>query len=319
MVETPVPLCISHGAEGYGLGGSASPVRYRSPDEDSARWLRLRFRPRDIVISTRSKSGTTWMQLICALLVFQDPELPEPLTELSPWVDWLVLPEAETFARVDAQQHRRFLKTHTPLDEIPLDDRVTYIVVVRDPLDLAVSLYFHGDNLDRARIRERTGQPEPTTPAPPRPPIDEWLPAWIDWDGNPRDRLDSLPGVMHHLSDAWARRHEPNIVLAHYDDLSEDLNAEMRRLAGRLGIVVPDATWPTLVEAAGFEQMRDRAGVLVPDKDGVLKDRAHFFRRGSSGAARELLSDDGVARYRDRAAQLAPPDLLTWLHRNAGN
>ena len=51
----------------------------------------LMLRDGDIVISTRSKSGTTWLQMICALLVFQTPDLPAPLGELSPWLDWLAL------------------------------------------------------------------------------------------------------------------------------------------------------------------------------------------------------------------------------------
>ena len=61
------------------------PLRYRSSDEDSDRWSQFRFRPGDIVISTRSKHGTTWMQMICALLVFQSTDLPMPLSDLSPW------------------------------------------------------------------------------------------------------------------------------------------------------------------------------------------------------------------------------------------
>jgi hypothetical protein len=117
------------------------PVRYRSSDEDSGRWSGFPFRDGDIVISTRSKSGTTWMQMICALLVFQTPDLPAPLSELSPWLDWLVSPRSEVYRRLSAQKHRRFIKTHTPLDGIPLDARATYIVVARDPLDMAVSLY----------------------------------------------------------------------------------------------------------------------------------------------------------------------------------
>ncbi len=36
-------------------------MRYRSEDEDSARWLDFPFREGDIVISTRSKGGTTWL------------------------------------------------------------------------------------------------------------------------------------------------------------------------------------------------------------------------------------------------------------------
>jgi hypothetical protein len=88
------------------------------------------------------------MQMICALLVFQTADLPEPLPVMSPWLDHLIVPEDEVYTRLAAQRHRRFIKTHTPLDGIPIDARVTYIVVARHPLDVAVSLYHHADNLD---------------------------------------------------------------------------------------------------------------------------------------------------------------------------
>lgn len=120
---------------------------------------------------------------------------------------------------------------------------------------------------------------------------------------------------MWHVSDAWARRGERNVVLVHYDDLASDLEGEMRRLWGLLGVNAPDETWPDLVKAATFEQMRARSDRLVPDPSGVLKDEAAFFRRGASGSGRELLTHDEVARYRRRTAQLARPDLLAWLHR----
>ena len=262
------------------------PVRYRSAEEDSARWLGFPFRSGDMVISTRSKSGTTWAQMICALLVFQTSDLPAPLAQLSPWLDWLVEPRDEVLARLAAQQHRRFIKTHTPLDGVPLDRQATYIVVARHPLDMAVSLYHQGDNLDRARVRQLTGQTEPDRAPTPRVPLREWLLSWIDSDADPRQEMDSLPGVMWHLSDAWARRSQDNVVLVHYDDLSADLEAQMRRLAGRLGVTVPDRTWPDLVEAATFAHMRSHAEQLVPDPAGVLKDRAAFFRRGRSGSGR---------------------------------
>jgi aryl sulfotransferase len=294
------------------------PFRYRSPDEDSARWLDFVHRPGDIVISTRSKSGTTWMQMICALLVFRTADLAVPLATLSPWLDWLVLPWDEVSAGLEAQQHRRFIKTHTPLDGIPLDHSVTYIVVCRHPLDAAVSLYHQAENLDRVLMRRLAGQPEPADRPAAALPLREWLLAWIDREVEPREDLDSLPGFMWHLSDAWSRREMPNVVLAHYDDLLADLEAQMRRLAAILRLAVPEQAWPRLVTAAGFPAMRDRAADVIPNVQGIFKDESAFFRRGRSGAARELLTDDEVARYHDRAAQNAPADLLRWLHREDG-
>lgn len=79
--------------------GLVPPVRYRSHDEDSAHWLDFPFRSGDIVISTRSKSGTTWVQMMCALLVFQTPQLPSKLSTLSPWLDWLVNPRDDVHVR----------------------------------------------------------------------------------------------------------------------------------------------------------------------------------------------------------------------------
>jgi aryl sulfotransferase len=292
---------------------TGGPFRYVSDDEDSGRWLGFPFRVGDIVISTRSKSGTTWMQMICALLVVQQPELPAPLWQMSPWLDWLGVSIDQVRSQLAAQQHRRFVKTHTPLDGIPIDPRATYIVVGRHPLDMATSLYHQGDNLDRERMSELTGQP--LAPDRPRPSLHDWLLDWIDWDGDPRSALDSLPGVMWHLSDAWARRDEANIVLIHYDDLSRDLPGQMRGLAEQLDIVVPEHKWPALVEAASFATMRARADELAPNPNGVLKSNAQFFRRGSSGGGRDVLSTGEVERYLARAGQLASPDMLAWLHR----
>lgn len=291
-----------------------APFRYRSPDEDSGRWTDFPFRAGDIVISTRSKSGTTWMQMICALLVFQTPDLPAPLGELSPWLDWLVEPQDELFARLAAQDHRRLLKTHTPLDGVVIDPRATYVVVARHPLDMAVSLYHQGANLDRERVRRLTGAPEPSEPAPPRPALPDWLRDWIDWDADPRAFLDSLPGVVWHATDAWSRRHEPNVVLVHYADLSTDLEGEMRRLAAHLGVAVAEERWPALVRAATFDEMRGRAQLLAPDPAGIMKDRDAFFRRGTSGAGAEVLSPDELAHYRERVAALGPAEVVAWLH-----
>jgi len=297
-------------------GVAALPVRYRSADEDSARWAGFPFREGDIVISTRSKTGTTWVQMICALLIFQTPDLPASLGQLSPWLDFLTTPRDQVYALLAAQRHRRFIKTHTPLDGVPADPRASYLVTGRHPLDVAVSLYHHSGNIDRARLRQLTGQPTPASPPPPRPPLRDWLLSWIADDRDPRDQLDSLPGIMWHLSDAWARRGQPNVLLVHYDDLLADLDGQMRGLAGRLGMAVPAAAWPALVRAATFESMSGHADTLVPTT-GLFKSNAAFFRRGRPGAGREILSEPELAGYRARVAGLAPPGLVAWLHGGA--
>ena len=145
-------------AQGVSPPFASTLFRYTSNDEDSARWWRFPLRDGDIIVSSRSKSGTTWVQMISLLLVLQTPSLPDTLGQLSPWLDWLVRPEAEVRELLGSQHHRRVIKTHTPLDGVPQDPRATYVVVARHPLDAAVSLYHHSKNLDRERLRALMGR-----------------------------------------------------------------------------------------------------------------------------------------------------------------
>jgi hypothetical protein len=274
------------------------------------RWVDLPFRQGDIIVSSVPKSGTTWVQMICALLIFQTPDLSAPLQELSPWPGDTVMRD-DIFARLAAQRHRRFMKSHELLGAIPADPRVTYIVVARHPLDAALS--FHNQ-----RHFDKPGQVD-RSPAREEPSPQQTLLQWMNMESHPAGAPfhHSLPGVMEMLCAAWERRDEPNVVLVRYEDLSADLEGQMRGLAARLGISVPEETWPGLVKAATFEQMRGAASRIQPMAD--LADPKKFFHNGRAGAGRELLTDTGLARYQERTERLAPPDMLAWLHAPGGS
>jgi aryl sulfotransferase len=296
--------------------------RYRSSLADSSRWDGFEFRTGDIVISTPPKCGTNWMQMICALLIFGDVNLPRPLTELSPWLDIQTDTVSNVFAALAAQRHRRFIKSHTPLDGLPFDERVTYICVGRDPRDAAVSLDNHLNNMNREvliKARE-TAVGSDDLPAlmpgavPPRaedPAERFWR--WVESDAPPRDGLELL---LHHLGTFWDRRQAANVVLVHYADLQADLEGEMRRLAGQLGIVIGEDVWPGLVAEARFDRMRDRADELAPQVTmaGVWHDTSRFFNRGTNGQWRTFLSSADLDRYQARVRLLATPDLAAWAH-----
>ena len=84
---------------------------------DSTIWNDLRFRDDDIIISTYGKSGTTWTQQIIAQMLFgPDPELS--VAEMSPWLDLRVPPKGIKLAVIEAQTHRRIIKTHLPVDAL---------------------------------------------------------------------------------------------------------------------------------------------------------------------------------------------------------
>ena len=179
-------------------------VRYVGRVYDSSRWQGFALRSDDIIISTPPKCGTTWTQMICALLILQSTELPARLANLSPWLDMLTRSRQEIMALLDTQTHRRFIKTHTPLPGLPFRDGVTYICVGRDPRDVALSMDDHLANMDwdgfhRARVvaAGEDGLPEPERTPPPS--LDQmtdrerfWR--WVDDDTPPTESSSSLCG-----------------------------------------------------------------------------------------------------------------------------
>ncbi len=84
---------------------------------DSTIWNDFRFRDSDIIIATYAKAGTTWTQQIVAELVLGGTETVN-VHALSPWVCSRTAPFPERLALLEAQTHRRFLKTHLPVDAL---------------------------------------------------------------------------------------------------------------------------------------------------------------------------------------------------------
>ena len=137
---------------------------------DSTIWNDLYFRDDDIVISTYAKSGTTWMQQIVAQLLFgPDPDLE--VAEMSPWLDLRVPPKEIKLPMVEAQTHRRFLKTHLPMDALLFSPKAKYIYIGRDGRDVVWSMYNHHANANQLwyeLLNDTPGRVGPPIEAAPR-------------------------------------------------------------------------------------------------------------------------------------------------------
>ena len=209
---------------------------------DSALWTGFPFRDDDVVISPPAKCGTSWMQMLCALLVFNSIRFPRRLTEISPWLDAITYDFAETLAVLEAQQHRRFIKTHTPLDGLPFVEGVTYLCVGRDPRDVGVSFDHAVANISDETRAELTAKKGIDRSAMPPPPEDLRERFWLWAEGeflNGPTGIGSMANMIQHLQTFWDRRNEPQVALFHYHDLLADLPSQLKRLAEVLGIDLP--------------------------------------------------------------------------------
>jgi aryl sulfotransferase len=281
---------------------------YRHFIHDSRRWGRFVPRPGDIFVCTPPKTGTTWMQTIVANLLFQRGDLPAPVTEMAPWIDFRLVPLDDMLAMLAAQTHRRSLKTHTPADGIPWSEDASYIVVGRDGRDAFMSFVNHVFSMRPDTVAELMTSalaegiemqgPPPTTD------IHEFFANWLA-DGR----------FFDFISTYWRHRGEPNVLFVHYDDMTADLDAAMRRVAGFLGIAVDETLWPDVVRRCTFEHMKRHPEEIARFDDLFVGGAAAFFFKGTNGRWRDVLTPDELAAYERRANELLPADARAWLDR----
>lgn len=301
-----------------------APTReYRSAIMDNRRWDGFEPRADDIVIATFSKCGTTWTQRIVDLLVHQDAS-PRPVSDMSVWLDSrFFAPIEKDLATLAAQQHRRFIKSHLPLDALPIYEGVKYIHVARDGRDAFMSWHNHVLGF-RPEFYERIvaiSEEDPALIPMPRarPPEDPHL-FFQGWIAMAEQELRDGPGFDMGFFDFentyWRERRRENLLLVHYNDLKADLVGEMRRISDFLEIDTPDDVLGELAAAAGFEAMKRDGPALLPTFEQAFdRGSQRFLNKGSNGRWQGALTPEDLARYDAVAKRKLSTSLAAWIER----
>ena len=281
---------------------------------DSTIWNDLVFRDDDIVISTYAKAGTTWMQQIVAQLLFGgDPELA--VAEMSPWLDLRVPPKAEKLPVVEAQTHRRFLKTHLPVDALRFSNRAKYIYIGRDGRDVVWSMYNHHFNANETWYQALNDTPGRVGPPIERPPDDvrQYWRDWMDRDGHP------FWPFWENVRTWWEIRQLPNVMFVHFTNLKRDMQGEMRRIAEFLEIPIRESRWEQIVEYCSFDWMKKNATKSVP-AGGVFWDAGAevFINKGVNGRWKDTLTQAECEEYEKRAEAELGRECARWLATGEG-
>lgn len=290
---------------------------YQNHHIDSTIWDDFTPRPGDIVINTAYKAGTTWMQQIVGSLIFRGEDPPAAVTEISPWLDMRVPPRGELLAMLEAQEHRRFLKSHLPLDGLRFLPACRYIYVGRDGRDVFMSLYNHyrkANDFFYQQVNETPGRVGPPLPRCPEDPLVVWD-EWMSKSSFPWER-DGWPfwSLFHHVQTWWEYRHLPNILFVHFNQLKADLAGEIRRIAAFLEIPLDDETLSEITRKSSFGYMKTNARKVIPNAEELFHGGSQsFINKGTNGRWRALLSEEEVARYEALAAERMTPACRTWL------
>jgi len=274
----------------------------RSIDEFSERILLLltpqsfaaatAFRPRasDVIIATYPKCGTTWVQQIAHGLRTGGDMAFDEIIEVVPWLEAAF----DLGMDLDAEQKAepRLFKTHLRAELAPPGCR--YILVIREPGDALASQYhfMEGWFVERGAFA-----------------IDDFVRLLASSTGRGST-------YWNHLLSWWKRRDDPQMLILSFEDLKEDLEAQVARVARFLATDVARRSIDVATRQATFAFMkahesqfdehltaraRNAACHLPPDA-GTTK-----VREGESGT-RRALSDATLALLDERWASVVAPE-----------
>ncbi len=289
----------------------AWPVKQREIDNhhmNSRVWDRITFRDDDVVIATYGKSGTTWMQQIVGQLIFKGAEDVD-ISHMSPWVDLRIMPP-EVIAGLDAQTHRRFMKTHLPVDALTFSPKAKYIYIGRDGRDAVWSLYNHHANANDMWFGAINNTPGLVGPPilPVSQPIDDYYRSWFDGDGAP------FWPFWQSVRSWWAIRDLPNVLFVHFNDMKADLDGSVRRIAEFLDISLDEPTFARIVDHCRFDYMKAHAEKVAPLGGALWNGGAKtFINKGTNGRWRDTLTAADNAAYDARALAELGPECAAWL------
>lgn len=279
---------------------------------DSTVWNDLQIRNDDVVIATYAKSGTTWtQQIVGQMLLGPDPELE--VAEISPWVDLRVPPKEVKLPLIEGQSHRRFLKTHLPVDALRFSAKAKYLYLARDGRDVMWSMYNHHANANAFWYESLNDTPGRIGPPIEPPPDDvvEYFRQWLVGDGYP------FWSYWENIRTWWAIRDLPNVRLIHFAELKRDMRGKMREIAQFLEIEVNTDDWPKIELYCSFDWMKANATKSTPLAGAFWDAGAEtFINKGTNGRWQTMLPPDLSRAYEDRAVTELGEECAAWLAQN---
>ena len=278
---------------------------------DSTVWNAFEFRSDDIIIASYSKSGTTWVQQIVAQLLWKGSEHLN-VAQMSPWLDCRFPSNEEKLAALAAQTHRRFIKTHLPVDALVFSPQAKYIYMGRDGRDILWSLHNHHRNMKPDVIQSIDATPGYVGHSLGYAPESalQYFRDWLAKDGYP------WWPFWEHILSWWRIRDLPNVMLLHFTDLKADMATEIRRIAAFLDIPIDESTWEAILEHCTFDYMKAHAAQSVPFSGDLWEGGAKtFMHKGANGRWRDVLTPEDIARYERTANERLGPECASWLAR----
>ena len=250
--------------------------------------LLVQLKQSDIAIVSYPKSGRTWLRMMMSHAL-----------ELTFNIETDQILKFDNYHRLD---HRvpKFLFTHDDyLEDIACEGRtsdfyrdIKTVLLVRDPIDIAVSYYFHWKY--RWDVKKRIFH---------RFPIDDSLELY-DFMIHPDAGLPRVIAFLNRWAQGWPTIEQSRLI--RYEDLHQDPAAILRDLFGFVNVPVSEAHIRAAVDFGAFTNVRklelsgtyaaDGSKMKIIDKDNLDSFKA---RRGKVAGYRDYFSQSQIAYLED--------------------
>lgn len=278
----------------------------------------FKFKPKDTIIHTYAKSGTTWTQEIIWTLI-HNPDLNNPKASLSinnrsPNIEGDIYvrsmpktildpgedlhefytktyPDKDPLEGVflhlaEVAEEPRVIKTHIPLSLLAPNvlDTSKVIYLARQPKDVVTSFY---DFARKFRFQGFRGS------------LDSFIDHVIE------GTVISSP-YWEHLRESWNNRNHPNMFFCYFEDLKSDHRGMVVKFKEFLGLDRTDQQIDNVVHWTSFDEMKKRDNLIEGgtsdtfiNKDIVEKEGGGFFNKGKTGAWKNKLTPEQAKRIDD--------------------
>ncbi|KAL3843153.1 hypothetical protein ACJMK2_021104 [Sinanodonta woodiana] len=253
-------------------------INYRIPNCDIVGHLKdihnLSMRNDDVLLCAFMKSGTHWLWEIVQMLLRGNTEY-ETRTKLSAMID------IRTPEELDAIASPRVLNTHLPVDKLPndvLSKRISIIHIIRNPKDVAVSLYHH------ISAMAPNGQPYPGG-------FPSFLPLFMD--ENNYLLYYWFDYILEYEEFRNRHRHFP-ILTVFYENLKKYPKEEILKIAKFLGTRSDDNFIGEVVDKVEFNKLKLATEMLKDDDSAkcYIGGKSFIYRKGVVGEWRNWFSQE---------------------------
>ncbi len=192
----------------------------------------------------------------------------EHIYDKSPWID----KDFENGKQIIELDPPRFFKTHLNYNCFPKRFDAKFICVIRNGMDVAVSQYHQL--------------------------LDFRVPVSFDQSfKNYFLNKNKSKNWFYYTRNWLANKKEYNILYIRYEDLKNDFQGTLYKIADFCNIEMKEENLPRIIESCSFEYMKKYEEKFIPERNGYKP--GDFIRKGKSGQGKKMFSKELTMLYKN--------------------